>query len=126
MFLEKNSEDDFFNEVEEKLATEHNKENYYTKKINHTVELLMSGAHNLKRAGLVKEAEVVVMMAKDLCEDPAVKVSPEDMVNNLENEGWGFPPAKDLGLIDDSEEDLTTMHDKKEIRNQALPDLHEF
>lgn len=117
MFLDKNSEEEFFNEVNEKLSKEYsNKKNYYEEKMASTINFLISGAYHLNQAGLEKEANVVIMMAKDLCNDPAVKMSPKDMVKNLEHEGWVFPKAKDLGLTDDlddvievSEED--NLHD---------------
>ena len=94
MYLDKITENDFFSSLEKKMNKIASFEsNLKDKRLSNVLNFLASAEYNLKSVGLTKEAQLVVKL-KEVCEDPAMPSSSEEMLNNLADKGWVFN-AKD-------------------------------
>ena len=91
MFIEKSNESDFWTALEKGMRKNASfEEDLRTAQINEALNHLSSAAASLNLIGFKKEAKMV-MVLKDVCEDPHTKgLTSEQMLKNLARKGIPF------------------------------------
>jgi len=107
-FLDKTGADEFFASLEKNLNEQHSfEDNLHDRRVADVQVCLKNAASALRRAGLIKEAQCVAVISDKATGD----YSPAQLVQFLADEGWTFPPAKDMGLAKDHNPDTCEAED---------------